>query len=355
MPTVIWISSAAAKRASIKYYENVGTSGAPAWRAAHGYFAAIDHSIYSAIALGRLDGDELPDAVVGDLSGNLFYHHNTGSGFEYDAGVFAGINLGAWSVPRLVDMDGDGDLDLVVGNEAGRLRYFENIGTGSMEWREVVGYFSTIDVGSNCSPTLGDYDRDGDIDLLTGDIGHELQYFRHVGTIWQEDPTVVAGLVVGQNAAPAFGDLDHDGDLDLAVGNYSGTFNYFENTGPVSSVPGDAEPGARPARLRASPNPFADGVTLTFNAAEGGSGRSGDLRRLRAARSPVVQRHDARRRPCDRVEPDGRSGSRRDQRRVLLPSEGPELKPDDRADPRQVKVSGGLGRLHAHAPRCSSP
>ncbi len=248
----------------IKYYENVGTSGAPAWRAAHGYFAAIDHSIYSAIALGRLDGDEQPDAVVGDLSGNLFYHHNTGSGFEYDAGVFAGINVGAWSVPRLVDMNADGDLDLVVGNEAGRLRYFESIGTGSMEWREVVGYFSTIDIGSNCSPTLGDYDRDGDIDLLTGDIGHELQYFRHAGTAWQEDPGVVAGLVVGQNAAPAFGDLDHDGDLDLTVGNYSGTFNYFENTGPVSSISADEDLDARPIRLQAGPNPFTDRVTLTF-------------------------------------------------------------------------------------------
>ena len=122
---------------SIKYYENAGTSGAPAWREDSAYFAAIDHSIYSAIALGRLDGDALPDAVVGDLSGNLFFHHNTGTGFEYDSGVFAGINLGAWSVPRLVDMDADGDLDLAAGNEAGRLRYFENIGQGSMEWHEV--------------------------------------------------------------------------------------------------------------------------------------------------------------------------------------------------------------------------
>jgi hypothetical protein len=252
----------------IKYYANVGTREAPAWQAANAYFAGIHHSIYSAIALGRLDGDDLPDAVVGDLSGNLFYHHNTGSGFVYDASVFVGINVGAWSVPRLADMDGDGDLDLAVGNEAGRLRYFENIGHGSMEWREVVGYFGAIDVGSNCSMTLGDYDRDGDVDLLTGDIDHELQFFRHVGITWQEDPTVVAGLVVGQNAAPAFGDLDGDGDLDLAVGNYSGTFNYFENTGDISSVSADAASNTRPTRLWASPNPFPSGVTLTFNLPE---------------------------------------------------------------------------------------
>ncbi|MDM7916003.1 MAG: VCBS repeat-containing protein, partial [Candidatus Eisenbacteria bacterium] len=121
----------------IKYYENVGTVEAPAWLAAHQLFVDIDHSIYSAIALGMLDGDDLPDAVVGDLSGNLFFHHNTGSGFVYDPSVFAGINVGAWSVPRLVDMDGDGDLDLVVGNEAGRLRYFQNVGEETMAWQEV--------------------------------------------------------------------------------------------------------------------------------------------------------------------------------------------------------------------------
>ncbi len=252
----------------IKYYENVGTSEAPAWHAAHGYFVSIDHSIYSAIALGELDGDDLPDAVVGDLSGNLFYHHNNGSGFDYDPGVFAGINLGGWSVPRLVDMDGDSDLDLVTGNEAGRLRYFENIGTGSMEWHEVTGYFGTIDVGSDCSPTLGDYDHDGDMDLLTGDLSHELQYFRNDDGVWHEDPTVVAGLVVGQNAAPAFGDLDDDGDLDLTVGNYSGTFNYFENTGQASSVPDVEEWDIRPTHLGASPNPFHPSVTLTFSLPE---------------------------------------------------------------------------------------
>lgn len=248
----------------IKYYRNVGTPEAPAWLADPAYFASIDHSIYAAIALGCLDGDALPDAVAGDLSGNLFFHRNTGSGFEYDSSVFSGINVGGWSVPRLVDMDGDDDLDLVVGNEAGRLRYFQNVGIGTMAWQEITGFFGTIDVGSNCSMTLGDYDLDGDIDLLTGDIGHELQYFRRTGGAWQEDPAIVAGLVVGQNAAPAFGDLDGDGDLDLAVGNYSGTFNYFRNDNAVTVVPEDAPAAPPELSLRAAPNPFADATTVRF-------------------------------------------------------------------------------------------
>jgi hypothetical protein len=254
----------------IKYYENVGTSEAPAWQANHAYFASIDHSIYSAITLGDLDNDGLADAVVGDLSGDLFYHHNNGTGFDYDAGVFAGIHLGGWSVPRLADMDRDGDLDLAAGNEAGRLRFFQNVGSGTMVWQEVPGYFGTIDVGSNCSQTLGDYDLDGDMDLLTGEISYELQYFRNDRGLWREDPSVVAGLVVGQNAAPAFGDLDGDGDLDLAVGNYSGTFNYFENAGTPAAAPDGGQAVARQLRLQSHPNPFRPSVNVTFSLPEAG-------------------------------------------------------------------------------------
>ncbi len=249
----------------IKYYRNIGTAAAPAWLAAHEYFASIDHSIYAAIALGDLDGDDLPDAVVGDLSGNLFYHRNTGAGFVYDPAVFAGIDVGAWSVPRLADMDGDDDLDLVVGNEAGQLRYYQNTGVGAMEWTAVPTYFAGIDVGSNCSPTLGDFDGDGDIDFFAGNISHEVRYFANVAGSWQEDPTVVAGITAGQNAAPALGDLDGDGDLDLAIGNYAGTFNYYENIRPTAAVPG--LPPALPAALALSahPNPFRPEVALTLN------------------------------------------------------------------------------------------
>ncbi len=251
----------------IKYYENTGTSAAPAWRAAHDYFAGIDHSIYSAVALGVLDDDELPDAVVGDLSGDLFYHRNTGTGFEYDPSVFAGIHVGGWSVPRLVDMDDDEDLDLVVGNEAGQLHYFENTGTTSMEWTAVPGFFGNIDVGMNCSPTLGDFDDDGDADLFAGNISHEVRYFENQAGAWVEDPEVVTGITAGQNAAPALGDLDDDGDLDLTIGNYAGTFNYFENIRPTASVTGPVAPSLLPRGslgLCAYPNPFRSEVRVTF-------------------------------------------------------------------------------------------
>ena len=249
----------------IKYFENVGTSFAPAWQADHTLFESIDHSIYSAIALGDVDADSLPDAIAGDLSGNLFFHHNTGTGFDYDGSVFQGVNVGGWSVPRLVDMDGDSDLDIVVGNEDGGLFYFENAGdVASPDWTEVSGFFGGIDVGSNCVPTLGDFDHDDDMDLMTGNLFHEVQFFANSDGIWIEDVTVVNGITAGQNAAPALADLDGDGDLDLTIGNYSGTFNYFENINPTTDV-SDQEVPVRGSYIAAVyPNPFNPQTTITF-------------------------------------------------------------------------------------------
>jgi hypothetical protein len=249
----------------IRYYENVGTVAAPAWHADHAYFASIDHSIYAAITLGDVDGDLLADAVVGDLSGQLFFHRNTGTGFEYDATVFQGVDVGSWSVPRLVDMDGDLDLDLVVGNEAGGLVYYRNEGqVDDPDWVQVAGFFGGIDVGNNCVPALSDFDGDGDLDLATGNLFGDVRYYEHVAEDWILDATIMDGIAVDQNAAPALADLDDDGDDDLTVGNYAGTFAYFENLSPATAAP---EPGEMPAgrlALSAAPNPFNPQTTIRY-------------------------------------------------------------------------------------------
>ncbi len=246
-----------------KYYRNIGSATAAAWEPDHQYFNSIYHPIYSAVAIGDVNGDSLPDAVAGDLNGELFFHKNTGSGFTHVASTFSGIDLGYCSAPALTDMDYDGDLDIVAGNEDGNLFYFENTGTSdSASWSEVPGYFGDIDVGMDCVPTAGDFDNDGDIDIVTGDIFHEIQYFEHVDSQWVENSAVVAGISADQNAAPGFGDLDGDGDLDLTIGNYDGTFSYYENTNPSSvDSPGDRiELEFR--LLPVYPNPFNSATTF---------------------------------------------------------------------------------------------
>jgi len=251
----------------IKYYQNIGTSYAPAWEEDSSYFTSIDHSIYSAITLGDVNNDGLPDAIVGDLSGNFFYHRNTGSGFVLESEVLNFVALGGWSAPRLVDMDDDSDLDIVAGNEAGNLFYFENQGSPDVpDWVEITGYFTGIDVGSNCVPSIGDLSLINCLDVITGDMWGEVQFFENIEDSWMENTSMFVGVSGEQNTTPALVDLDDDGDLDLVLGNYSGTLNYYENL--HYNVGSDEElPTLDLYNLRNYPNPFNPTTTISFNSA----------------------------------------------------------------------------------------
>ncbi|HEX38263.1 MAG TPA: T9SS type A sorting domain-containing protein [Candidatus Cloacimonetes bacterium] len=246
------------------YYENIGTPYSAAWHEDSDYFTSIDHSIYSSITLGDVYGDGNADALCGDLSGNFFFHSNTGLGFVYDPAVLNWVNLGGWSNPRFVDMDDDDDLDIVAGNEAGNLFYFENQGTTTTpDWVEITGYFGSIDVGSNCTPTVIDYDGDGDMDVLTGNLFHELHYYENIEGSWIKNTETFSGLTGGQNATPALADLDNDGDYDLTIGNYSGTFDYYENQFIIVSDDPE-QPVLNSINITNYPNPFRTSTTISF-------------------------------------------------------------------------------------------
>ncbi|MBW6491522.1 MAG: T9SS type A sorting domain-containing protein [Lentimicrobium sp.] len=249
----------------IRYFKNIGTSAGPAWEENSGPFASLKHSIYSAVAIGDVNGDGQADAIVGDLSGKLYYHRNTGFGFTLVTDALAAINLGAWSVPRLADLDNDGDLDIIAGNEAGNLFYIENQGSPqSPAWVLINGYFAGIDVGSNCVPAIYDVDFDNDLDILCGDSWGDLTYLENQSGTWVENNLVFFGLSGNQNTAPAFGDLDGDGDPDLTLGQYDGTFSYFQNQRLITGLSRN-NLHKTSGNVRVYPNPVNGNATIEFN------------------------------------------------------------------------------------------
>lgn len=118
------------------------------------------------------------------------------------------------------DYDNDGDLDLVVAGDTGAgyiSRIYRNNGGGS---------FTDIGAGlpgiSLANAAWGDYDNDGDLDLvLSGETvtGHLSRLYRNDSGAFVD---ANAGLAAGFGSRLAWGDYDNDGDLDLFLATNTG-------------------------------------------------------------------------------------------------------------------------------------
>lgn len=163
------------------------------------------------------------------------------------------IDVGRGAVPHLADLDGDGDLDLLIGNKERyegvnatptALALFRNTGSDAnpeftwMTW-------SAIDFATNgiesAFPSCGDWDGDGDQDLIVGDELGLLHLYENTAgpNAWPEWEMVQLAVSdndgnaidVGQFASPQLIDVDSDGLLDLVVGEKNGTLSLFLNCG----------------------------------------------------------------------------------------------------------------------------
>ena len=163
------------------------------------------------------------------LLANVLLQNNGSGGFtnmasSYGATGGNGHSIGAaWG-----DIDNDGHMDLFAGNfahpgqpesrwlrnqgpvDVGDDYTFEDMGTGGVVWKE-----------SFASPSLGDYDNDGDLDLFFTTVygGDSSVLYRNDGNWTFTNVTTDEGLPgVTSTYQNAWGDYDNDGDLDLVFG-----------------------------------------------------------------------------------------------------------------------------------------
>lgn len=189
-------------------------------------------------AFGDLDGDGDLDAVLGTWSDEVRLYRNDATDGSIALvlvdSTAVTLTRGRNATPTLGDLDGDGDLDLIAGEASGYLNYWENTGTATRpEFTLVSDEYGGFDVGRRSFPLLRDHDGDGDLDLVVGSEGEGVRLFRNVGTISEPDFVDDGALHVPTFgfAAPAFADLDGDGVDALLLGGQRGGLWYFENRG----------------------------------------------------------------------------------------------------------------------------
>jgi hypothetical protein len=172
---------------------------------------------------GKLDFVQTGNTIDSKATTRLFI--NTSSGFVEVQTDLPKIFEGRsdWG-----DYDNDGDLDLLIAGSAGQLitRIYKNV-NGVLQWDNTIQLHG-IDRGS---VEWGDYDADGDLDILlsgqdTNSNSVTKIYRNNTGVFSEISSTGITGVSFGQ---ASWVDFDSDGDLDVMICGVTGT---APNTGP---------------------------------------------------------------------------------------------------------------------------
>ncbi len=139
------------------------------WNDGTGRFAAApskvgpERSWIRAAAAADINGDRLPDLIVGDERAGVFVCLG-GAGRTFDAPVAIGAGSGAPYAIAVADLDRDGRPDVVVGRQAARGGVFFNLGGGRVpRFRDTPWNDGK---GSVYGVAIGDLDGDGWPDIV---------------------------------------------------------------------------------------------------------------------------------------------------------------------------------------------
>ncbi|MES2389690.1 MAG: FG-GAP-like repeat-containing protein [Bacteroidota bacterium] len=192
--------------------------------------AGLATFFYAQAAFGDYDNDgDLDLAVQGKTAGTgtetkATIYKNTAGVFSDVAPTFTGAARGSLSWG---DYDADGDIDLLQtgSTDGGTVNATSNIYTNNGS-----GGFtrnaSVLDNYCYSAAVWGDYDNDGDLDIAIGGLNTSSTPAVRNGKTYSNQGGVFTESATGFGSASwssiAFGDIDNDGDLDAMVNHSTG-------------------------------------------------------------------------------------------------------------------------------------
>lgn len=225
--------------------------------------------------------DSKGDWTNGPLHGYVYLIENKNGKYENKGRLKAGgavIDVYGAPSPNFADFDGDGDLDLICGEFIDKFTWFENTGTakkpvyaaGKVLFNAAGNIRMDLEM---IIPVAVDWDRDGHVDLVSGDEDGRVAFIRNTGKKQNGMPHGMplfeapiyfqqkgGHVKSGALATPFSVDWDEDGDEDIITGNSAGYISFIENRG------GGAQPDFAPPRFLK-----ADGQVIRIQAGTNGS------------------------------------------------------------------------------------
>jgi hypothetical protein len=252
---------------------NTGTNLNPSFAVTDTNFAqlaSLPFPVALAPTFGDINGDGLPDMILGDEQGKLHAFSNTGSvgqaSFSLSQQNFQGIDVGNYAAPQLFDLNRDGLLDLIIGEFNGNLNYYQNVGTSQAPSYSLItdslggillqGIYGSVGI----SRPFFFEQSNGNFGLIVGTNGNHIHQYGSIdgnlNGLFLEVDTQLVSYDLGRHLSPVLYDFNGDGRLDLVAGNEAGGLYYLRGIDPDELGASEYRNGVRTACLY--PNPASN-------------------------------------------------------------------------------------------------